>query len=56
MTNAQPLPLERTPDGFAILTLEQVGKPVVVLDLELLQRLDASLKDLSVLPVATFGG
>lgn len=47
MTNAQPLPLERTPDGFAILTLEQVGKPVVVLDLELLQRLDASLRDLS---------
>lgn len=46
MSNAQPLPLERSADGFATLTLEQPGKPVVVLDLELLQRLEASLKDL----------
>lgn len=46
MSNAQPLPLERSPDGFATLTLEQPGKPVVVLDLELLQRLDATLATL----------
>ncbi|MGH7241941.1 MAG: enoyl-CoA hydratase/isomerase family protein [Phycisphaerales bacterium] len=47
MSNAQPLPIELTPDGFATLTLEQPGKPVVVLDLELLQRLAASLEKLS---------
>ena len=47
MSNAQPLPFERAADGFATLTLEQPGKPVVVLDLELLQRLDASLKSLA---------
>ncbi|MBS0188345.1 MAG: enoyl-CoA hydratase/isomerase family protein [Planctomycetes bacterium] len=47
MTNAQPLPVERHADGFATLTLEQPGKPVVVLDLELLQRLDAALRPLT---------
>lgn len=34
-------------EGFATLTLEQPGKPVVVLDLELLQRLDASLRSMA---------
>ncbi|MBX3389096.1 MAG: enoyl-CoA hydratase/isomerase family protein [Phycisphaeraceae bacterium] len=47
MSNATPLPIDRAADGFATLTLEQPGKPVVVLDLELLQRLDAALKTLA---------
>lgn len=46
MTN-QPLPLEQIDSGpFAgiyTLTLEQPGKPVVVLDLSLIQELDAAL-------------
>ena len=32
--------------GFAILRLEQPGKPVIVLDQELIQRLDATIKSL----------
>ncbi|MBX3378830.1 MAG: enoyl-CoA hydratase/isomerase family protein [Phycisphaeraceae bacterium] len=47
MSNVLPLPFEKGSDGFATLTLEQPGKPVVVLDLELLQRLEASLSTLA---------
>lgn len=50
MTTAQPFPLHRDADGeFAgIITikLEQPGKPVVVLDLELIQRLEATLRSI----------
>jgi enoyl-CoA hydratase/carnithine racemase len=50
MTTAQPFTLHRDTDGeFAgIITikLEQPGKPVVVLDLELIQRLEATLKSI----------
>ncbi len=46
MSSIQLLPLERDSDGFATLTLEQPGKPVVVLDLDLLQRLDATIRPL----------
>lgn len=47
MNSAQPLPVAMDSEGFATLTLEQPGKPVVVLDLELLQRLDASLRSMA---------
>jgi len=46
--NAEPLPVSRETSGpFAgvcTVTLEQPGKPVVVLDLALIQRLEAALK------------
>ncbi len=38
-----PLPFEIHSDGVLVLKLEQPGKPVVVLDHELIQRLDATL-------------
>jgi enoyl-CoA hydratase/carnithine racemase len=40
-----PLPVS-VDGGVAVLTLEQPGKPVVVLDQELIQRLDATLRGL----------
>lgn len=47
---ASPLPIERLSSGpnagFVILRLEQPGKPVVVLDQELIQRLEAALNAL----------
>jgi enoyl-CoA hydratase/carnithine racemase len=39
------LPLAVDPDNIATLTLDQPGKPVVVLDLELIQRLEATLHE-----------
>lgn len=46
-----PLPTHTQADGpnagVVTLTLEQPGKPVVVLDLELMQRLEATLKTIS---------
>lgn len=48
--NAAPLPLHVEQDGphagVATLTLEQPGKPVVVLELEVFQRLEAALRSL----------
>ena len=48
--NATPLPVQIEQDGpmagIATLTLEQPGKPVVVLELEVFQRLEAALKAL----------
>lgn len=38
-----PLPFETHSDGILVLKLEQPGKPVVVLDEELIRRLDATL-------------
>lgn len=38
-----PLPFETHSDGVLVLKLEQPGKPVVVLDEELIRRLDAAL-------------
>lgn len=50
MTTAQPFPLHRDTDaafdGIITIKLEQPGKPVVVLDLELIQRLEATLKSI----------
>ena len=50
MSNATPLPVIVEQDGpfagIATLVLEQPGKPVVVLELELLQRLEATLNSL----------
>lgn len=43
MTIQLPLAIE---NGVAVLTLEQPGKPVVVLDHELIQRLDTTLRGL----------
>src|SRR5262245_4582661 len=44
----QPLPMKVEEDGLlkgiCTITLEQPGKPVVVLELELMQRLEAALK------------
>ncbi|CAG1009835.1 Short-chain-enoyl-CoA hydratase [Phycisphaerales bacterium] len=52
MPNATPLPFTRDASGpfagIGVLTLEQPGKPVVVLDLALIQRLEASLKSLPI--------
>lgn len=50
MSNAAPLPFSRETSGpfagIGVLTLEQPVKPVVILDLTLIQRLEASLKSL----------
>lgn len=43
-TTAEPLPV-KIESGVVIVTLEQPGKPVVVLDLELIRRLVATLKE-----------
>lgn len=51
MNSAQPLLVTIDSEGFATLTLEQPGKPVVVLDLELLQRLDATLRSFAGAPI-----
>jgi len=49
--NHAPLPIHTESDGpyagVVTITLEQPGKPVVVLELELMQRLEATLKSLS---------
>lgn len=46
MTNALPLlPLSVDSDNIATLTLDQPGKPVVVLDHELIRRLEATLRE-----------
>jgi enoyl-CoA hydratase/carnithine racemase len=42
----EPLPVEQTDDGVCTVLLEQPGKPVVVLELELIQRLEAALRSL----------
>lgn len=48
----EPLPMTQDSDGpsagVVVLTLEQPGRPVVVLDYELLQRLDVTLNQLPV--------
>ncbi|MFG0256558.1 MAG: enoyl-CoA hydratase-related protein [Phycisphaerales bacterium JB043] len=51
-----PLPFERLEDGEAagvgVVRLEQAGKPVVVLERELLERLDASLASIGEMDLA----
>jgi enoyl-CoA hydratase len=41
-----PLPIEQSDDGVCTVILEQPGRPVVVLELELIQRLEAALRAL----------
>lgn len=54
--NAEPLPVQRETSGehagVVVVRLEQPGKPVVVLELPLIQRLEATLKTL---PAETSG-
>ncbi len=47
---ASVLPVQRDESGVATITLEQPGSPVVVLNLELLQRLEATLHTLRETP------
>ncbi|MEM7622491.1 MAG: enoyl-CoA hydratase/isomerase family protein [Planctomycetota bacterium] len=44
--SVEPLPVETSDDGVCTVLLEQPGRPVVVLELELIQRLEAALKSL----------